>query len=150
MKGFAAVPEDTRVTPEERLEMTRRQVAETEAAVERQMGIVEELQKKGENAEGAIKLLALLRSTLKSYRAALAAIEIRKFLTSGFLRKSAFAAFQLSRLCPPRGAPRAASRQAQASALPRMAAATATIRPSCTKSNIRCVPLCEPAPPTPS
>jgi hypothetical protein len=75
MKGFAAVPGEARVKPEERLEMTRRQVAETEAAVERQMAIVEELQKKGESAEGAIKLLALLRSTLASYRAALAAIE---------------------------------------------------------------------------
>jgi hypothetical protein len=63
------------VKPEERLEMTRRQVAETEAAVERQVAIVEELQKQDENAEGAIKLLALLRRTLKSYRAALAAIK---------------------------------------------------------------------------
>jgi len=75
MKGFAAVPGEARVKPEERLEMTRRQVAETEAAVERQVAIVEELQKRGENAEGAIKLLALLRSTLTSYRAALAEIE---------------------------------------------------------------------------
>ncbi len=63
---------------ENRLEIARRRVADAEAAVERQARIVEDLQKAGQPAQGAITLLALLHGNLNGFREALAVIEAKE------------------------------------------------------------------------